>query len=105
MQNQVVDRLTLENLITTTSTESLAKGYILNSKTEGKSRKTISGTEMILRNFSWYCHKNNFPDIQRITSYHISDFLLYLATQPNRWDSTSPAARKPASKTTVNCYY
>ena len=105
MEKQLLENLLLESLVSTTNLESLAKGYILNSKTEGKSCKTISGTEMILKNFSWYCHKNSFPDIQRITSYHISDFLLYIATQPNRWDSTSPAARKPASKTTVNCYY
>jgi len=36
VENQVVDRLTIENLISTTSTESLAKGYILNCKSEGK---------------------------------------------------------------------
>ena len=60
---------------------------------------------MILNNFSWYCKKNDFPEIQRITSFHISHFLRYLAAESNRWDSTSPAARRPANKTTVNCYY
>ena len=32
MEKQVVDRLTIENLVITTSTESLAKGYILNCR-------------------------------------------------------------------------
>ncbi len=36
MGNQIVDCLTLENLIPTTSLESPAKGYILNCKSEGK---------------------------------------------------------------------
>jgi hypothetical protein len=42
MQNQAVDNLLLESLVSTTSLESLAKGYILNCETEGKSPKTIA---------------------------------------------------------------
>jgi len=51
MENQLVDRLTIENLIPTTSTESLAKGYILTCKSEGKSPNTIAIYEPVLRNF------------------------------------------------------
>jgi hypothetical protein len=59
MQKQAVDNILLESLVSITSLESLAKGYILNCKTEGKSPKTISGYEMILRNFIWYCNQYN----------------------------------------------
>jgi hypothetical protein len=44
MEKQGVDSLLLQSLVSTTSIESLAKGYILNCKTEGKSPKTISVT-------------------------------------------------------------
>jgi len=62
MENQVVDRLIIENLVPTTSLESLAKGYVLNCKVEGKSPKTIAIYEAVLKNFSWYCHQDNFPE-------------------------------------------
>jgi hypothetical protein len=42
MQKQAVDNILLESLVSITSLESFAKGYILNCKTEGKSPKTIS---------------------------------------------------------------
>jgi len=67
MEKQAVDYLLLEFLVSTTSLESLAKGYILNCKTENESPKTISGYEMTLRNFIWYCKQNNFPEIQKLT--------------------------------------
>ena len=68
MKKQAVDSLLLESLVSTTSLESLAKGYILNCKTEGKSPKTISGYEMALRNFIWYCRQNDFPEVQKLTT-------------------------------------
>jgi site-specific recombinase XerD len=105
MENQVVDRLTLENLITTTSLESLAQGYILNCKSEGKSPKTIAIYETVLKNFIWYCQQNNFPEAQQLTSVHIRHFLWYLATESNRWGIINPASRKPASQSTVSVYY
>jgi site-specific recombinase XerD len=105
MEKQVVERLTLENLFSTTSTESLAQGYILNCKSEGKSPKTIAIYETVLRNFIWYCKQNNFPEIHQQTSVHVRHFLWYLSTESNRWGSNNPAARKPASQTTVSDYY
>ncbi len=51
MQKQPVDRLLLESLASITSLESLAKGYILNRKIEGKSSNTITGYEILFRNF------------------------------------------------------
>ena len=62
MENQVVDRLTIKNLIPTTSLESLAKGYVLNCKVEGESPKTIAIYETVLKNFIWYCRQNDFPE-------------------------------------------
>ncbi len=105
MQNQVVDRLTIENLVTTTSIESLAKGYILNCRSEGKSPKTIAIYEIVLKNFIWYCKGNKFPEAHQLTAVHIRHFLWYLSTESNRWGNNNPAARKPASQTTVSDYY
>ena len=105
MKKQAVDSLLLESLVSTTSLESLAKGYILNCKTEGKSPKTISGYEMALRNFIWYCKEQGFPEVQKLTAVHVRHFLWYLASEPHRWNSTSPAAKRQASSTTVNGYF
>jgi site-specific recombinase XerD len=105
MQKQPVDHLLLESLVSTTSLESLAKGYILNCKIEGKSSKTIAGYEILLRNFIWYCRQNEFPQIQRLTAVHVRHFFWYLSSETHRWNSTSPAAKRPASPTTVNGYF
>ena len=105
MTKQVVDQLLLESLVTTTSLESLTKGYLLNCKIENKSPKTIRGYEMTLRNFAWYCQQNNFPEAQQHTPVHIRHFLWYLSTESNRWGNNNPATRKPASQSTVSVYY
>ena len=105
MEKQVVDRLTIENLIPTTNTESLAKGYILNCRSEGKSPKTIAIYQIVLKNFIWYCKQNSFPEAHQLTAVHIRHFLWYLSTETNRWGSGNPAAKKPASQTTVSDYY
>jgi site-specific recombinase XerD len=95
----------LESLVSTTSLESLVKGYILNCKMEGKSPKTISSYEMILHNFIWYCKEQGFPEVQKLTAIHVRHFLWYLASESHRWNSTSPAARRQASSTIVNGYF
>ncbi len=105
MKKQAVDSLLLESLVSTTSLESLGKGYILNCKAEGKSPKTISGYEMALRNFIWYCCQEDFPEIQKLTAVHIRHFLWYLASEPHRWNSTCPTAKRQVSSTTVNGYF
>jgi site-specific recombinase XerD len=105
VEKQGVESLLLESLVSTTSLESLAKGYILNCRTEGKSPKTISCYEMALRNLIWYCKEQGFPEVQKLTAVHIRHFLWYLASEPHRWNSTSPAARRQASSTTVNNYF
>lgn len=105
MVKQVVDRLLLESLVTTTSLESLTKGYILNCKTENKSPKTIRGYSMVLRNFQWYCQQNDFPEVQKLTAVHIRHFLWYLGSETNRWNSPNPSARHIASNTTINDYF
>lgn len=105
MEKQGVESLLLQSLVSTTSLESLAKGYILNCKTEGKSPKTISGYEMALRNFNWYCKEQDFPEVQKLTAVHVRHFLWYLASESHRWNSTSPAANRQASSTTVNDYF
>ncbi len=105
MTKQVVDQLLLESLVSTTSLESLTKGYLLNCRTENKSPKTICGYEMTLRNFAWYCQQNHFPEVQKLTAVHIRHFLWYLRSETNRWNSTNPSARRIASKTTINDYF
>ena len=89
MAKQVIDNLLLESLVSTTSLESLAKGYILNCKTEGKSPKTISGYEMALRNFIWYRKQNDFLEIQKITVVHIRHFLKSTEKENNSSTHTS----------------
>jgi len=105
MEKQAVESLLLQSLVSTTSLESLAKGYILNCKTESKSPKTISGYEMVLRNLAWYCRQQGFPEVQKITAVHVRHFLWYLASEPCRWNSTSPAAKRQVTSTTVNGYF
>lgn len=105
MQNQSVENILAESLISTTSLDSLIKGYILDCKAEGKSSTTISGYQMLLKNFAWYCHLNEYPPPQKFTAIHIRRFLDYLATETHRWNSRSPRAKRPVNKTTVNCYY
>ena len=105
MEKQAVDYLLLEYLVSTTSLESLAKGYLLNCRTEGKSPKTISDYGMALRNFIWYCKQNSYPEVQKLAAVHIRHFLWYLASESHRWNSTSPVAKGQATSTTVNGYF
>jgi site-specific recombinase XerD len=105
MEKQAVDSLLFESLVSTTSLESLIKGYILNCKTENKSPKTISGYEMVVRNFNWYCKQQAYPEVQNLTAVHVRHFLWYLASEPHRWDSESPTANRQVSSTTVNGYF
>jgi len=105
MAKQVVESLLMQSLVTVTSLESLVKGYLLNCRTENKSPKTISGYEMALRNFIWYCKQNHFPEVQHLTAIHIRHFLWYLASESHRWNSTSPAAKRQVTSTTVNGYF
>jgi site-specific recombinase XerD len=105
LRNQSTGNLLLEELISTTDLKSLIQGYILNCKCEGKSTATLSIYATVLRNFSWYCTKNEYPVIQRLTAIHIRHFLWYLASESNRWGSNNAAAKKPASLTTIHDYY
>ena len=87
------------------SLESVIRDYILNCTVEGKSPKTISDYQSVLRNFLWYCRNNKFPELSEITTTHIRQFLFYLRSETNRWGMNSPGVRKPASQTTANDYY
>ena len=87
------------------SLESLVRDYILNCTVEGKSPKTIAIYEMVINNFIWYCRKNDFPEALELTAMHIRKFMFYLMSESNRWGNNSPAAKKPASKTTANDYF
>ncbi len=60
---------------------------------------------MSIRNFIWYCKQQEFPEVQKLTAVHIRHFLWYLASESHRWNSTSPAAKRQASSTTVNGYF
>jgi integrase/recombinase XerD len=105
MQNQPVDNLLFQSLVTLTSLESLIKGYILACRTENKSPKTISGYEMVLKNFCWFVKSSGLPDIQKITSTHIKYFFMYLTSEQHRWNSTSPSAKRSASSSTISTYF
>jgi site-specific recombinase XerD len=61
---------------------------------------------MVLRNFLWYCRHSNFPlEPQKLSAIHIRQFMWYLSSEVNRWDSTSPLARKRVSTNTAHDYY
>lgn len=106
MQKQPVDRLTVQNSVSITNIESLAQGYILNCRCEGKSPKTITIYQQILKTFLWFCNQNHYPTQPKsINADHIREFLWYLSNKTNRWGSNNPATKKPASKTTVSDYH
>ncbi len=105
MTKQVVDNLLFQSLVNTTSLESLSKGYLLQCRTENKSPKTISGYEMVLRNFIWYCKQNHFPEVQHLTAIHIRHFLWYLGSESHRWNSTSPSAKRIVNSATTATYF
>jgi len=60
---------------------------------------------MALRNFIWYCKQEGFPEVQKLTAVHVRHFFWYLASESHRWNSTSPAAKRQATSTTVNGYF
>lgn len=105
MTKQVVDNLLFQSLVTTTSLESLTKGYLLQCRAENKSPKTISGYEMVLRNFIWYCKQQEYPEVQKLTAVHVKHFLWYLGSEPHRWNSTSPSAKRIANSATTATYF
>ncbi|MFC1982927.1 tyrosine-type recombinase/integrase [Chloroflexota bacterium] len=106
MQKLSVDHLTSGNLIVTTNLKSLAQGYLLNCRCEGKASTTIAYYEGILRRFLLFYYFHEFPDNpQKMTPFHIRQFLWYVASEPVRWNASSSSALKPASPSTVNHYY
>jgi len=105
MTNQAVEYLLTDNLVNTSDLESLIKGYLLNCRSQNLAPHTIDGYKMFLRNFTWYCRQNNFPAPPKITTAHMQSFLWYLGSEPHQWNSTSPAAKRMVSSTTVNDYF
>ena len=98
--------LSLQNYAVTTSLESLVQGYILNCKCENKSPATIDTYHRFLKCFLWYCRACCYPDSpNKITPNNIRQFLLYLASESNRWGIDNPSSRSPACQATVNHYY
>ena len=100
-----LEHLPVKQIVSGASLESLAKGYILNCRSEGKSSKTIKIYETVIKNFIWYCRQNSFPETHRLTAVHIRHFLWYLASESGRWASKSHRTKKPAGQTTANDYY
>ena len=88
MERPSVDRLTYENLVSTTSIESLAHGYILNCRCEGKSPRTLA-IYGIVRSYSvWYCRRHNVPDeLYKLNAAQVRSFLWYVAREAGRTQS------------------
>ena len=105
MQNQVEDRFIFEDLVSTTNLASLAQGYILNCRCEGKTPKTLSNYSGVLKNLIWYCKKEGCREVNKLSVMHIRQFLSYLGNNANRWGSNNPATRRAANLTTINTYY
>jgi len=106
MENQVVDRLTNENLVAVDSLKELTRGYILNCRCEGKSPKTVKFYHDNLNHFLWYAKQQGYPENpNRISPNHIRAFLTYVGSEPVRWGATSTTACRPTSQITVRHYY
>ena len=68
------------------SLTSLAKGFVLTVRTDGKSPRTVEYYEGNLRRFLWYAETEGWPDDARlITEWHIREFLAYVAGAELRW--------------------
>jgi integrase/recombinase XerD len=103
MEKQTLDRITGTFQL---KLSGLVQGYILNSKTEGKSPHTVQYYDSILHRFLWYAEGHDFPqNIREINRVHIAEFLSYVRTEPVRWEGTSTTACRPANETTVRHYY
>jgi site-specific recombinase XerD len=94
---------------TTTSLESLIKGFILTKKTDSKSPMTVKYYEVLLHHFLWYTVKENFPsDAGLITEWPIRAFLNYVISETNRWGlkgNGSEPCQRPASTSTLHHYF
>ena len=106
MQKHATERLFLESAVSLTNIEQLAHGYLLNCRAEGKSPKTLAIYTMVLQNFRWYFRQNAFPvQPEKISAIHIRQFLWYLSSETNRWGTSNPRTKQPASQATVLGYY
>jgi len=92
-----------------TSLKSLAKGFVLTQRTEGKSPRTVEYYEGNLRRFIWYADRENWPDDTRlITEWHIREFIGYVASDTGRWalnGNGSESSQRRSSHSTVHHYY
>jgi site-specific recombinase XerD len=104
MENRLVDLSILQNLVNITSPQDLVRGYILACRCEGKSPKTISGYENVLKNFLWFCERKSFH-VLIMNQTQLREFLWYVASEPNRWGIDNPSSRNPARPATVHKYY
>jgi site-specific recombinase XerD len=105
-QNHLGENITSKSNNTAISLESVAKGYLLNCRCENKSPKTLHKYEEIIAHFIWLARRSGFPNqIDKITVNEVREFLYYLASEKNRWDSDNHAARKMVSSATVGTYY
>jgi site-specific recombinase XerD len=106
MEKPLVDHLTSQDLVSTTSLASLVQGYILNCRCEGKSLSTVVTYEEHLRRFLAYCQQKGIPDQPaKLGTHHLRDFLWYEASEPVRWSGRPTTARRAAGQSTVNHYY
>jgi site-specific recombinase XerD len=106
MERPLVDHLTSQNLVSTTSLASLVQGYILNCRCEGKSPSTVGTYEEHLRRFLAYCQQKGIPDQPgKLGAHHLREFLWYVASEPVRWGGGPATARRAAGQSTVNHYY
>jgi site-specific recombinase XerD len=71
MEEQVVDRSTLQNLVNITDPEDLVRGYIVACRCDGKSPKTISSYEALLNDFLWHCQQKDYH-VLAVTPLHMT---------------------------------
>lgn len=69
------------------------------------SQRSVEYYQTCLQGLEWFSRANNWPPLDEFNREHISDFLGYVATEPNRWagDGRRPTIKK-ASPATVYHY-
>lgn len=87
----------------------LVQGFMLTLQTEGKSPRTIEYYEGNLRRFVWYAELVGWPsDAAELTEWHIREFLVYVASEGQRWGRSgngSESSARRASPHTVWHYF
>jgi len=81
----------------------LIRGFILTKQQEGKSPRTVEDYAENLKRFLWYTQRQSWSDnAVGISQWQIREFLAYVGSEVNRWDSDTLPAQRRACQSTVH---